>query len=58
MMQEFSTMLEECKNDKEELMKATEDKQKLMTKLKESHLFSEQLFEENEMLKTANSKLS
>ena len=57
-MQEFSTMLEECKNDKEELMKATEERQKLMAKLKESHQFSEQLFEESEMLKTTNSKLS
>lgn len=40
MMLEFSTMLTDCKNDKEELMKATEAKQDLLSKLKEAHLFS------------------
>ena len=34
MMVEFHKMLEDCKNDKEELMKATEDKQNLLNKLK------------------------
>lgn len=37
MMNEFSGMLNDCKNDKEELMRVTQDRQNLLGKLKESH---------------------